>query len=150
MIKSLFIACQAGAKIEQVESIKVVAGAGIVGDRNFNKSKWPGQNITFISLESIEAFNRDNHQAIDAWSPRRNVVTAGVDLNALVGKTFSIGGVVFKGVELCEPCKGLGDSLMNDSITSVEVVSAFVHSGGLRAEVCNNGVLSVGMTFTIE
>ena len=150
MIKSLFIASEVGGKLQKLDSIQVVAGAGIVGDRNFNKSKWPGQNITFISQESIEAFNRNYHQSIDLGATRRNVVTAGVDLNALVGKTFSICGVVFKGVELCEPCKDLGDDLMNDTISSAEVVNAFVHSGGLRAEVYSDGVLSVGMTFTIE
>lgn len=150
MIKSLFITSQTGGVLEQVERVQVVAGDGIVGDRNFKKRKWPGQNITFVSLEAIEQFNRDYHQSIDVSATRRNVITSGVDLNALVGKSFSIGEVVFMGVELCEPCKSLGDALMNDGISSVEVVKAFLHSGGLRADVCSDGELSVGMSFKFE
>lgn len=150
MIKSLFITSQTGGALEQVERVQVVSGDGIVGDRNFKMRKWPGQNITFISLEAIEQFNRDHHQLIGLAATRRNVITSGVDLNSLVGQSFSIGEVVFKGVELCEPCKSLGDSLMNEGITSAEVVKAFLHSGGLRADVCSDGELSVGMAFQFE
>ncbi|MBL4606272.1 MAG: hypothetical protein JKY01_00360 [Pseudomonadales bacterium] len=150
MIKTLFIAHQAGEKLRQVDSIEVVTGAGIVGDRNFKKSTWPGQNITFIAMEAIEAFNRDHCQTITPGATRRNVITKGVDLNSLVGKMFFIGAVRFRGVELCEPCKALGDQLANESISNSDVVKALINRGGLRADICSDGELSTGMPFIID
>ena len=44
---------------------------------------------------------------ITAAESRRNVLTRGIDLNALVGKRFRVGDVECVGVELCEPCKHL-------------------------------------------
>jgi MOSC domain-containing protein YiiM len=74
-------------------------------------------------------------------------VTQGVRLNQLVGKEFTIGDVRFYGVELCEPCGSLGKALANDSLTPAQVVKAWVHSGGLRANVLSTGILRLGMTF---
>ena len=34
----------------------------------------------------------------------RNLLTRGVDLNALVGKRFRVGALECRGIELCEPC----------------------------------------------
>ncbi|MBL4608981.1 MAG: hypothetical protein JKY01_14285 [Pseudomonadales bacterium] len=150
MIKALFISRQAGGLLQQVDSFDVVAGAGVVGDRNFNKTNWPGQNITFIEMEAIEVFNRDKRQSIAFDATRRNVITTGVDLNALVGKVFLVGGVRFKGVELCEPCKALGDQLANEKISSSNVVKAFLNRGGLRADICSDGELSTGMDFIVD
>ena len=150
MIKSLYLSERTGGILREVDTIKVVSGAGIVGDRNFNKHKWPGQNITFITHESIIVFNRDNARSITNAATRRNVVTEGVDLNQLVGKYFLIGGVRFKGVEKCQPCKDLGDALMDENMTSVEVVKAWLDNGGLRADVCSNGEIAIGMTLVNE
>ena len=38
---------------------------------------------------------------------RRNVLTQGIGLNALVGKRFRVGDVECVGVELCDPCTTL-------------------------------------------
>jgi MOSC domain-containing protein YiiM len=69
-----------------------------------------------------------------------------VRLNDLVGKTFQIGTVKLKGVELCEPCATLGSALENESIKNADVVKAFVHKGGLRADVLTSGSIKVGMS----
>ena len=70
-------------------------------------------------------------------------------MNSLVGKEFNIGDVRFKGVELCEPCSKMGKNLENYTITKREVVRAFVHKGGLRADILSDGKLAVGMEVII-
>ncbi len=150
MIEELWIASEEGLDTESVADIQVVAGSGIVGDRNFDKSKWSGQNITFIESETIIRFNTEYNQNISYGAARRNVVTKGIDLNSLVDKEFSIGDARFRGVELCEPCNYLGELLENKTISCDQVVKAFVHCGGLRADVIHGGNLSTGMSIELN
>ena len=145
MIKAIFTASENLGGQRQVPEIDLVAGKGIKGDRNFDRSQWPGQNITFIELEEINAFNQRFSQQISLSDTRRNVITEGVRLNDLVGQIFRIGDVSFKGVELCEPCSTLGALLQNDSLSKKAVVKAFTHKAGLRADVLSDGQISVGM-----
>jgi MOSC domain-containing protein YiiM len=145
MIKAIFTASENLGGQRQVPAIDLVAGKGIKGDRNFDRSQWPGQNITFIELEEINAFNQRFSQQISLSDTRRNVITEGVRLNDLVGQIFRIGDVSFKGVELCEPCSTLGALLQNDSLSKKAVVKAFTHKAGLRADVLSDGQMSVGM-----
>lgn len=145
MIEALFIAKEFKAAQEQVDSIELVEGKGIVGDRNFDQANWPGQNLTFIEREEIEAFNETFQQNISLSDTRRNIITKGVRLNDLVGKVFQIGNVKLKGVELCEPCATLGGALENKTIKSADIIKAFVHKGGLRADVLSDGCIEVGM-----
>ncbi|WP_292760059.1 MOSC domain-containing protein [Methylophaga sp. UBA2689] len=145
MIKAIFTASENLGGQRQVPAIDLVAGKGIKGDRNFDRSQWPGQNITFIELEEINAFNQRFSQQISLSDTRRNVITEGVRLNDLVGQIFRIGDVSFKGVELCEPCSTLGALLQNDSLSKKAVVKAFTHKAGLRADVLSDGQISVGM-----
>lgn len=136
---------QGGAQIEH-RSVTVVAGSGIEGDRYFGARDEPGQNITFVEAEEIEAFLAENGRAPDLSVTGRNVVTRGVRLNALVGREFAVGGLRFRGVELCEPCLGLGESLAAEGMAPAQVVRRWVARGGLRADVLTGGVLTVGAT----
>src|SRR6187402_2982755 len=66
----------------------IVAGDGIEGDRYFGAHKEPGQNLTFVEAEEIEAFLQEFQRPHDLSITGRNVVTRGVRLNDLVGKEF--------------------------------------------------------------
>tara|TARA_R110000787_G_scaffold1729_2_gene7309 strand:- start:676 stop:1134 length:459 start_codon:yes stop_codon:yes gene_type:complete len=145
MIQAIFTASENLGGQRQVPEIDLVAGKGIKGDRNFDRSQWPGQNITFIEQEEISEFNRRFSQQISLSDTRRNVITEGVRLNDLVGQVFRIGDVSFKGVELCEPCSTLGALLENDNISKKAIVKAFTHKAGLRADVLSDGQIRVGM-----
>ncbi|BDZ73952.1 hypothetical protein GCM10025856_16710 [Methylophaga marina] len=149
MIHTIYIAEHNLGKQLKVDKVDLIMGKGIVGDRNFDRAQWPGQNITFIEMEEIEAFNNNYQQRIQLADTRRNVITQGIRLNDLVGKEFLIGGVRFKGIELCEPCATLGKLLSNDTIAKKDVVKAFVHKSGLRADVLSDGEIHAGMTFEV-
>lgn len=148
-IEQLLIAAHADGEQQQCESLTLVEGQGIIGDRNFGLCKWPGQNITFIEIEEIDAYNQNFNQSLNASDCRRNVITRDIRLNDLVGKHFTIGDATFYGVELCEPCADLGKRLYNQNISSANVVKAFTHRGGLRADITASGTIACGMSITL-
>lgn len=144
MIEHIFIRARTERRPTACQSVQVLAGKGIEGDRYFDCHDEPGQNVTLVEAEEIERFQQTQGRAHDLSVTGRNLVTRGVRLNELLGRTFRVGGVVLRGVELCEPCLGLGTALASENITPAKVVTAFVHRAGLRAEVLSGGTVSIG------
>lgn len=143
-IERIFIGPPSGGALEERERVTVVAGKGIVGDRYFYRHEEPGQNITLIEAEEIEAFFAEQGRPCDLSSTRRNLVTRGVRVSELIGREFTIGGVRLRGVALCEPCMGLGRILEGPGITPAGVVKRFLHRAGIRADVLTDGVIERG------
>lgn len=144
MIEKLFTRAPSGGPMIEHQTVRVVAGAGIEGDRYFDCHDEPGQNITLVEAEVIEGFLAQHQRAHDLSVTGRNLVTRGVRLNELVGREFSIGPVRLRGVELCDPCRLLGESLASTTLPAAEVVRQFVRRGGLRADVLSSGEITVG------
>jgi MOSC domain-containing protein YiiM len=123
--------------LEQRE-VRCVAGRGIEGDRFFDfKADYTGQ-ITLFAWEVYQdlcaRFNRwDKPPAVF----RRNVITRGLDLNALIGQEFELQGVRFLGVESCKPCYWM------DQAFCPGAEAALQGRGGLRAKILTDGVLRV-------
>jgi MOSC domain-containing protein YiiM len=115
-----------------------VAGHGIRGDRFFDYgANYKGQ-ITFFSIEVFDDVCRSlSVSEISPGAARRNVVTSGVDLNSLIGKTFSVEGVDFEGVCECKPC------YWTDSAIAQGAENALWGRGGLRARILSSGRLRV-------
>ena len=130
------------------ESVEVVAGAGIKGDRYFDRHDEPGQNITLIEAEEIESFIAEYQRVPDLSISNRNIVTRGVRLNDLVGKEFMVGNIMLRGVELCEPCLGLGKALASPELPAAHVVKRLLHKAGLRADALSSGLLARGAKIT--
>lgn len=149
MIEALYIAANSGEPMRSVNSLELVAGKGIVGDRNFDCHVWPGQNLTLIEAESIETFNERYNRGLRFEDLRRSVVTRGDDLNALETQRFFIGDVCLQGVELCEPCKTLGERLQTAQMTPAQSVKAWVNRGGLRCTVLTGGVIRLGQQLAL-
>ena len=124
--------------------MRVVAGAGIDGDRYFRAKDEPGQNITLVEAEVIEAFNANFGTRHGLSCTRRNLVTRGARLSELVGEEFAVGSVRLRGVELCEPCRGLGEAMAADGVTAAMAVKYLVHRAGIRADVLSSGIVAVG------
>ena len=122
-----------------VERVEAHAGKGLVGNRYYiERGAKPGQALTLIAAEALEGLKAEHGIELTAAESRRNVLTSGIDLNALVGKRFRVGGVECEGVELCEPCKGL------EGATKRGVIKGLAHRGGLNADILTGGVISVG------
>jgi MOSC domain-containing protein YiiM len=138
-VEGIFISPENGLLPEPVESVRALAGRGLEGNRYFFDSDAPsGVALTLIAAEAVEAMEREHGISIEPRESRRNVVTRGIDVNDLVGKTFRIGAVECHGVELCEPCKDL------EAMTQPGIIKGLLHRGGLNADILSDGEISVG------
>jgi MOSC domain-containing protein YiiM len=143
-IVSLHIAVKGAAPMQSVTLATAVEGRGLEGDRYFTQtgtySKHPGSGrpVTLIEIEAIEALAREYGIYLAAGLARRNLVTSGIALNHLVGKTIVVGAVTLRGARLCEPCLHL------EKLAAMGAARGLIHRGGLRAEIIAGGTIRVG------
>jgi MOSC domain-containing protein YiiM len=123
-----------------VDSVRAQAGRGLEGNRYFFDGNAPaGTALTLIAAEAVEAMDREHGISIEPRESRRNVVTRGIDVNALVGKRFRVGDVECQGIALCEPCTDLQAMTKQPGI-----IKGLAHRGGLNADILSDGDISVG------
>ncbi|MHB8642188.1 MAG: MOSC domain-containing protein [Gaiellaceae bacterium] len=122
-----------------VERVAAHAGKGLVGNRYyFEHGAAPGVALTLIAAEALDAMTTEHGIEFTAAESRRNILTRGIDLNALVGRTFRIGAVKCVGVELCHPCASL------ERLTQPGVIKGLMNRGGLNADILSDGEIAVG------
>ena len=139
------IAAEKELPLSSVDSIAAVAGRGLTSDR-YAEGKGvgqhgpakPDQEVTLIEEEAIAGAMQEYKLSFTHLDTRRNLLTAGVPLNHLVGRTFRVGDVLLRGIELCEPCGHL------EKLTCAGIKRSLIHRGGLRAQIVRSGVLRVG------
>jgi hypothetical protein len=133
-VDALLVAPAAEAAAVRVERAVAVAGRGLEGDRYFAGAGTfqPGNALTAVEAEALEALPLGFEEA------RRNVVTRGIDLNALVGRRFRIGEVECRAVRLAEPCAHL------QRLTRPGVLRGLVHRAGIRVDLLTDGTIAVG------
>ena len=133
-----------GAPMEARDEVHAVAGVGLEGDRyaakvgTFSDREGGGRAVTLIAREAVNHAH-DRGVTIGEHETRRNLVTEGVDLQALIGRTFAVGAAVLFGVRDCPPCGYL------QGMTRPGVVAA-LQGSGLRADIVRDGTLRVGDT----
>ena len=121
------------------------AGQGLDGDRyavgagtfSPRADRRPGYDLTLIAAETLEELVAAGAD-VDLAGSRRNVLTRGIDVNALVGRRFRIGDVLCEGRRLCEPCVHL------DRLSGPGILRPLIHRGGLRADVLTDGEVRLG------
>jgi len=122
-----------------VERVAAHAGKGLEGNRfYFPDGARPGRALTLIAAEALEGLAADTGIELSAAESRRQVLTRGIDVNALVGRRFTVGDLVCEGTELCEPCNHL------QSLTPPGTMRGLVHRAGINAAVLNDGEVAVG------
>ena len=126
-------------KVQDVNSIELVANKGIVGDRYFKDFSDPLSQLTLIESENIDYYNNKYNSNIDYLDFRRNIITKGIKLNDLVNKKILIGNVEVEVIDLCRPCRYLQDKLEKDNI-----IKEFLRRGGLRCRILRSGSVRVG------
>lgn len=141
-VEAIFLAGERGAPRTAVEHVRAVAATGLEGDRYFGHQRGGGKHdserqVTLIEAEAVDAV-RATGAAFAPGDARRNVVTRGVRLNELVGRTFRVGGALLRGTERCDPCSRL------TRLTYRGVERDLRDRGGLRAEILESGDIRVG------
>jgi len=144
-VEAIFVAAERGELPAPVDRVRAYAGRGLEGNRYYwvEGDAPPGRAVTLIAAEAVDAVAQDGDVSIKPAATRRNVLTRGIDVNELVGKRFRIGDVECEGVELCEPCAHL------ESMTQPGMIKAFVHRGGLNADILTDGEITVGDPVTV-
>jgi hypothetical protein len=138
-VEALAVAGAAAKPARLLQTARALAGQGLEGDRHVAgtgtfPSGLPGSALTMIEAEVCESFE----PTLTPGEHRRNVVTRGIDLNALVGHEFTIGDVRCRGMRLCEPCTVV------QRYAGRPVLRPLVHRGGLRADILRDGEIRVG------
>ena len=122
-----------------VQTVMCRAGRGVEGDRFFDyKEDYKGQ-ITFFSWEIFGAARKHFH--VPELSPgafRRNVVIGGIEINMLIGRRFSLGGVEFEGTVESKPCYWMDQAVAPGAEVWLR------GNGGVRAKILSDGPLAVG------
>jgi len=139
-ITEILLSPQRGGAMISVRSVQALAGQGLAGDRHCSLALGESmdKNVTLIESEKIEEFGRATGLDFSAGDARRNIVTRGIELNALLGHEFYVGPVKVKALELCEPCSLLARR------THRAVLWGLLHKGGLRCQIMTDGEIKVG------
>ncbi|MDX6639854.1 MAG: hypothetical protein QOF12_865 [Solirubrobacteraceae bacterium] len=143
-VERILIRSEPAGRSHAVPRALAVEGLGLQGDRYFNgegtffEEGKPGQALTLIEAEALEGLLADTGIALAAEDAGRNVVTRGVDLEALIGRRFRIGDVECRGDRPCDPCATL------QRRTAPGVLRGLAGRGGLRADILRGGELVTG------
>jgi hypothetical protein len=144
-VEGLAIAPAAEADMQLLEVASARAGRGLDGDRyaagagtfSPRADRRPGYDLTLMAAEVLDELTAAG-VTVDFAATRRNVLTRGIDVNALVGRTFRIGEVLCEGRRLCEPCVHL------DRLSGPGLLRPLIHKGGLRVDILTDGEVQLG------
>lgn len=141
----IFVAPDKGLELSAVDQARAVPGRGLEGDRYFlaqgtysKKGPRPDQEVSLIESEALAALAAEGGPRLEPAKSRRNLLTAGVPLNHLVGRHFLVGEVRLEGLRLCEPCGHM------EKLSSPGAREGLLHRGGLRARILSEGLLRPG------
>jgi MOSC domain-containing protein YiiM len=144
----IYTASVAAKPLEANASVRAIEGVGLEGDRyataagTYSDRPGPHRQVTFVEREVVAAVNEEAGVELGEDETRRNLVTEGVPLQHLIGQTFRVGDVVFRGIKSAPPCAHL------ERLTRPGVRAALENRGGLRAEILQGGVLRIGDEIT--
>ncbi|BDG72104.1 MOSC domain-containing protein [Roseomonas fluvialis] len=150
VLLAIHVATEASAPMVELDAARLVEGLGIEGDRyatqrgTYSGRPLAGDNpfanrqVTLIEMETLDALQRDHGIDLAPHETRRNLTTAGVPLNHLVGREFRVGDVVLVGGRLNVPCQYLEDLL------GKPVFKPLIHRSGLNCRIVKGGTIRPG------
>jgi len=126
------------APMVEVDRVQLAMGRGIPGDRYFDRPHGHKGQITFFAEETWARLCEELGVTVPGPAAfRRNVLTRGADLLALVNAEFEIQGVRFRGIEHCKPCAWMDQAFYPGTLAKLSAWAA----GGLRASILSEGWL---------
>ena len=134
-VTEIWLTAEAAAPMRRVPTARLVAGLGLEGDRyalgGGTWARYPDleKQLTLIDGADVAAVAAEVGVPLTPGDTRRNLVTAGVDLPALVGRWFAVGDALLFGMKRCPPCTHL------ERLTGARLVKAMAHRGGINAAV---------------
>jgi MOSC domain-containing protein YiiM len=146
VVRFLHLTPRAFLPMRAVESVSLVAGRGIEGDRYmigneegfYSHKPEEGRQVTLFELETLVALKRDSGIALGPEEHRRNVTVEGVPLNHLVGRRFWLGETLLEATRLSVPCRHI------EEITGKAIFDPLINRSGLNCKIVQGGVVKVG------
>jgi MOSC domain-containing protein YiiM len=127
-----------------VDSVEARAGQGLTGDR-FRGGASSKRQVTLIQAEHLSVVAQLlGLERVDPALLRRNIVVSGINLLALSGAEFTIGGVLMEGTGPCHPCSRMEETFGAGGYNAVR------GHGGITARVLSSGVIHVGDSVTFK
>jgi MOSC domain-containing protein YiiM len=127
-----------------VDSVEARAGRGLTGDR-FRGGASSKRQVTLIQAEHLPVVAQLlGVERVDPALLRRNIVVSGINLQALNGAQFSIGGALLEGAGHCHPCSRMEETFGAGGYNAVR------GHGGITARVLSGGVIRVGDPVTFK
>jgi MOSC domain-containing protein YiiM len=121
----------------RLPEVRARAGAGLDGDHYGSASGSRG--VTLIQHEHLAVVGALlGESPLEPARVRRNLAIAGINLNALKGRRFTVGEVLLEGTGLCHPCSRM------EEVLGPGGYNAMRGHGGLNARVLRGGLIRVG------
>lgn len=121
-----------------VEAATALTAQGLQGDHYKTRSDGKRQ-VTLIQAEDLQAIaSYLGKGEVPPETLRRNLVTRGINLQALKGKRFRIGEAVLEYTGECHPCSRMEENLGTGGYNAVR------GHGGITARVIAGGEIRVG------
>src|SRR5919106_5495969 len=139
-VVEIYIGPEPEGPVQRVDEVSAVAGRGLEGDRYFQPDEdgEPDKEITLIESEAIAAAAEESSVDIQPADARRNIVTAGVRLDELVGRTFALGEIEVEAIEPNPPCNHL------QQLAGKPLLRPLARRGGVRGRIVKGGVIRPG------
>lgn len=125
-----------------LHEVEAIAEVGLDGDHY--ASKGGKRQVTLISQEHIDAVASFlGKEEIDPLALRRNIITSGINLQALKGKRFQIGGAILEHTGECHPCSRMEENLGRGGYTAMR------GHGGITCSIIRSGRIAPGDTIKL-
>jgi MOSC domain-containing protein YiiM len=130
--------------IAVVDRAEALAGVGLLGDRRAARrtpDPTSRRQVTLVQAEHLDVVAALLARgSVDPTLVRRNLVVAGVNLQALDKRRFRVGEVVLEGAGPCHPCSRMEE----DDALGRGGYQALRGHGGIVARVLSGGTLALG------
>ena len=146
-VEKIFLASAGSADVQSVQQAEAIEGIGLRGDRYAEGTGyWVPVDVcqvTLIESEDLERIQLTTDVKVLNGEHRRNLVTRGVRLDALLGRHFRIGKAIFEYDRPRPPCRYIA------SITEPGMTGALAGSAGICARVVQSGTIRCDDSITI-
>lgn len=123
--------------IVPLQTVDLIAGQGIAGD-HYQSRRDGARQVSIIASEDIAAVSGFLNRDIAYHLPRRNLVTAGINVLAIRKRRFRIGSVVLEGSGECAPCSYMEEALGPGGFNAMR------GHGGITARIIEGGEIAIG------
>ena len=125
--------------MENMPSVHVVPGSGIVGEYHATSGKPTKREVTLIQSEYLPVIaSLLGEDRVEPAALRRNMAVSGINLASIRKSRFVIGDAILEGTGDCVPCKRMEETLGTGGY------EAMIAHGGITAVVIQEGTISIG------